>query len=118
MKMDEAIFDSCVVSIPLFLLRKRLWEITLLVLPLSSLFRSRHRPSLPILARQAQLGTCLCLREPLSPFRTSAQCGALSEPGCCPRNQEQAYPDHDNPDASRDALAVRCEPFGSNCCRD
>ena len=47
-----------------------------------------------------------------------AQCGALSEPGCCPRKQEQPYPDHDNPDSSRDALAVRCEPFGSNCCRD
>ena len=58
------------------------------------------------------------LVEPLARFEQCAQCGALSEPGCCPRNQEQPYPDHDNPDGSRDALAVRCEPFGSDCCRD
>src|SRR5215472_3955736 len=47
-----------------------------------------------------------------------AQCSALSEPGCCLRNQEQPYPDHHNPDGSGDALAVRCDPFGRDCCRN
>ena len=78
---------------PLFLLRKRHNRSYLSLTPL---FPTRHRPSLPILAFKAQ----------------------LSEPGRCPRNQEHPYPDHDNPHGSRDALTVRCEPFGSYCCRD
>jgi hypothetical protein len=42
----------------------------------------------------------------------------LSESACPSRNQEEAYANHDHPDGSRDALAIRCEPFASNCCRD
>src|SRR5215469_6512308 len=42
----------------------------------------------------------------------------LPEPCCCSCRQEQPYSDDDNPDGSCGALAVRGQPFGSDCCRD
>ena len=41
---------------------------------------------------------------------------ASSAPGCS-RDQEQPCPDHDGPDASRDALTGRCETFDGDGCR-
>ena len=41
---------------------------------------------------------------------------ASSEPGCS-RDQEQACPDDDGADGSRDALTGRCETFNGDGCR-
>ncbi len=61
MKIGGAVFDSCVVFITSCLLRKTSRGEDLSDLLLTPFFRARHRPTLPVRARPAQLGTAVYL---------------------------------------------------------
>src|ERR1022692_2006056 len=60
-KIEGGIFDSCTVFIVSCLRRTFLSEITFRIFLSHLSFAARQRPSLPERARQAQLGTYVCL---------------------------------------------------------
>jgi hypothetical protein len=69
--MDEAIFDPCVVFMPLFLLSAKTSQRNNLFKFSSHAIVSQSAPfQLAKLAFKGQLGTCVCLLEPLAPFQT------------------------------------------------
>jgi hypothetical protein len=61
MKIGGTIFASCILFIMLCLRRKGLDETTFRI-RISRLSLARHRPTLPVLARQVQSGTYVYLR--------------------------------------------------------
>jgi hypothetical protein len=117
MKMDEASLDLCVVFMPLFLLRKRLCEISALICLSRLCFVVGTVTACQFLLSRRNWEHACTDSNHRHHSKQCAQWGALFEPGCCPRNQKQPYPDHDNPDGSRHALALWCEAFGSDCRR-